>query len=76
MQEKKYDQAINAYKNALRRNPNDDETRYNLAVAQKNLKKEQQNQKDNKDKNKDKKNKIPIRDNALAVFLNFLISRN
>lgn len=51
MEQKQYQQAVDAYKNALRRNPNDDETRYNLAVAQKEVKKEQQNQKDNKDKN-------------------------
>jgi len=31
---------VDAYKNSLRKNPNDDETRYNLAVAQKLLEKE------------------------------------
>ncbi|HAV54019.1 MAG TPA: hypothetical protein DCX41_03680, partial [Aequorivita sp.] len=33
MNEKKYTEAVEAYKNALRNNPNDDETRYNLALA-------------------------------------------
>ena len=30
MLEKKYDLAADAYKNALRNNPNDEETRYNI----------------------------------------------
>ncbi|TVZ56497.1 TPR repeat protein [Lutibacter sp. Hel_I_33_5] len=60
MEQKQYQPAVDAYKNALRNNPNDDETRYNLAVAQKLLEKEKQKNKDkkddkNKDKNKDKK---------------------
>lgn len=54
MKEKQYAQAVEAYKNAMRNNSKDDETRYNLALAQK-LLKDQQN-KDNKD-NKDDKNK-------------------
>ena len=41
---KLYPQCIEAYKEALRNNPNDDETRYNLALAQKMLKDQQQNQ--------------------------------
>lgn len=61
MKEKQYAPAINHYKNALRKNPNDNETRYNLALAQK-LLKDQQNKdkdknKDDKDKNKDNKDK-------------------
>ena len=52
MKEKQYDKAVDAYKNALRNNHEDDETRYNLALAQEMLKK-QQNQ--NKDKDQDKK---------------------
>lgn len=39
-----YAQAIDAYKKALRNNPKDDETRYNLALAQKLLKDQEQNQ--------------------------------
>ena len=41
MKQKKYKEAIEAYKNALRNNPKDDETRYNLALAKKMLEKEQ-----------------------------------
>ena len=56
-QQPRYKEAVEAYKNALRNNPKDDETRYNLAYAQKMLKQQQQQQKQNqdKDKNKDKK---------------------
>ena len=64
MEQKQYQPAVDAYKNSLRNNPNDDETRYNLAVAQKLLDKEKQDNKDNKDdkddkdkKDKDKKDK-------------------
>ena len=38
MQEKDYQGAVAAYKNALRNNPLDDETRYNFALAKKKLK--------------------------------------
>ena len=48
MEQKQYQPAVDAYKNSLRNNPNDDETRYNLAVAQKLLDKEKQDNKDNK----------------------------
>lgn len=41
--QKEYAKAIEAYKQSLRNNPKDDETRYNLALAQKMLQ-EQQNQ--------------------------------
>lgn len=62
-----YGEAIEAYKEALRNNPYDDETRYNLEVCKHQQKKQQQNQqnqeqqnkdqKDNKDKNKDQDKK-------------------
>jgi len=39
-----YAPSIEAYKNSLRKNPDDDETRYNLAYAQKMLKDQQQQQ--------------------------------
>jgi len=60
MKEKQYDKAVASFKNSMRNNSKDEETRYNLALAQELL--EQQNQdnkdnKDNKDKNKDDKNK-------------------
>ncbi|MDT0641996.1 tetratricopeptide repeat protein [Zunongwangia sp. F363] len=56
MKQKKYKEAVEAYKNALRNDPTDEETRYNLALAKKMLEEQQQNQdqnKDNKDENKD-----------------------
>ena len=55
MNEKQYDKAVEAYKNSMRNNSKDDETRYNLALA-KELLKQQQDQNQNKD-NKDDKNK-------------------
>ena len=55
LQGKNYKGAVAAFKNALRSNPNDDETRYNLAVAQKLLEDEENKDKEkNKDKGKDK----------------------
>ena len=39
-----YDKAVEAYKQALRNNPQDDETRYNLILAQRMLKEQQQDQ--------------------------------
>lgn len=51
MLEKNYEAATEAYKNALRNNPNDEETRYNFALAKK-LKKENPPPKDNKKNNK------------------------
>lgn len=56
---KEYQKAIDAYKNSLRINPNDEETRYNLALAQKFLKenppKDNKNKDPKDDPNKDKK---------------------
>jgi len=54
-QKGKLEEAIEAYKNALRNNPKDEETRYNLALAKELLKKKNKNKKN--DKNKDKKDK-------------------
>ncbi|NCO62324.1 MAG: tetratricopeptide repeat protein [Flavobacteriales bacterium] len=51
MQSKKCKEAVEAYKNALRNNPTDDETRYNLGLA----KECAEQQKDKEDKNKDNK---------------------
>jgi tetratricopeptide (TPR) repeat protein len=57
MLEKNYQKAVDAYKNALKNNPTDDETRYNLALAKKMLEKNPQKPKPKKDKNKEKQNK-------------------
>ena len=53
MQNKKCKEAVEAFKNALRNNPTDDETRYNLGLA----KECAEQQKDEEDKNKDDENK-------------------
>ena len=54
---KKYDKAVEAYKNALRNNPNDEEARYNLALAQQKLKQQQKDKNKNNKNNKKKDNK-------------------
>ena len=62
---REYAQAIEYYKMALRCNPQDNETRYNLALCKKLLKNNPQNKdqnKNNKDKNKDKNKKDQNKD--------------
>ena len=54
MKEKNYTKAVETYKNALRNNPADEETRYNFALAKKMLK-DNPPKDDKKDKKKDKK---------------------
>ena len=41
-EQKKYSESVTAYKEALRNDPNDEDARYNLAMAQKQLKNQQQ----------------------------------
>ena len=53
---KMYGDAIEAYKNSLRLNPNDDETRYNLVLC-KHLKKKQDDKQKQNQQNKDDQNK-------------------
>ena len=53
---KMYGEAIEAYKSALRLNPNDDETRYNLVLC-KHQKQKQDQQKQNQGQNNDDQNK-------------------
>ncbi len=57
MKDKDYSNAVEAYKNALRNNPSDEETRYNYALAKEYLKNNppKKDGDKNKDKNKDKK---------------------
>lgn len=66
MQNKKCKEAVEAFKNALRSNPNDEETRYNFALAKECAKQQDQDgggedekkddeSEDKKDENKDKK---------------------
>jgi len=53
MKKKDYQGAVESYKESLRNNPNDEQTRYNLSEAIRRLKDEQKkNQNDNKDKDK------------------------
>ncbi|KAF0238438.1 MAG: hypothetical protein FD181_1088 [Prolixibacteraceae bacterium] len=52
----KIDESIESYKKALRKNPNDLDTKYNLAYAQL-LKKQQEQQQQNQDQNQDQQNK-------------------
>jgi|GEM_PF-350211 len=62
LQQKKYQESIDAYKKALRLNPGDDEARYNLAYAQKKLKEEQKKQQEQKDRQKEEQNKEKNKD--------------
>jgi Ca-activated chloride channel homolog len=68
LQKKDYQQAINAYKKALKHDPKDEDTRYNLAYALKHLPEQQKsggggknNQKE-EDKKDEKKNSSPKSD--------------
>ena len=57
MNNKEYQKSVDAYKQSLRLNPGDDETRYNLALAQKLLADQQQQQQNNQNKDKQEQNK-------------------
>lgn len=65
MNAKDYQSAVEAYKDALRSNPTDDETRYNLALAKDLLEKNppQGGDGDNDDENKDQDNQDQNQDN-------------
>ena len=54
VKEQKLDEAIDAYKNALRINPNDAETRHNLALCKKQKQEQEQQQEKNKEDKEDK----------------------
>lgn len=62
MNEKDYTNAVEAYKNALRNDPKDNETRYNYALAKKMLKENPPKKDDDKNKNKDKDKKEDKKD--------------
>lgn len=55
MQNEKCKEAVEAYKNALRNNPADDETRYNLGVAKVCAEEQQKQEDENKDDKQDDK---------------------
>lgn len=64
--QKDYGKAVEVYKEALRNNPSDDETRYNLALAQKMLKdqqQDQQNQNQNQNQQQEQKKEEQKKDN-------------
>lgn len=60
MSEQKWEDAVNAYKQALRKNPQDEDAKYNLSYALAKMKQNQggggKNNDKNKDQNKDKQN--------------------
>ena len=55
VKEGKLDDAIAAYKNALRINPNDNETRHNLAFSKQQKQEQEQQEEENKDEQKEDK---------------------
>jgi tetratricopeptide (TPR) repeat protein len=57
MKNKKCKEAVEAYKNALRNDPTDDETRYNLGIAKVCAEQQQDQQDNNKDEDKKDENK-------------------
>ncbi len=60
LSQRNYQKSIDAYKKALRKNPQDDDTRYNFVYAKKMLENEQKNQqsdKNDQNQNKDKQDK-------------------
>lgn len=63
MKKKDYAKAVEAYKNALRNNPTDDETRYNYALAKELLEKEKQQQQQDEQQDQDKQNQEQEQEN-------------
>ncbi len=65
LKQKEFEKSINAYKNSLKRNSQDEDSRYNLAYAQRMLRQQQQQQKqdqEKKDKEKQDKNEDKDKD--------------
>ena len=63
MDKKNYAEAIKLYKDALRRDPSDEQARYNLALAQQLLKDQQQNQSQNNQNQDNNQNQNNNNDN-------------
>lgn len=61
-QQKEWEKSVKNYKESLKLNPNDGDTRYNLQYAMQQLKQEQQKQENQKDKNKDQQDKDKDKD--------------
>jgi Ca-activated chloride channel family protein len=53
LKNKDFENSVNAYKNALKINPNDEDTRYNLSYAMEMLKQQQQQQQQKQDQKQD-----------------------
>ena len=62
MQKKEYQKAVEAYKNALRNNPADEETRYNYALAKELLENEKPPEEQEQDDNKDQQDQEDQKD--------------
>ena len=62
LKENKLEQAIEEYKSSLRLNPNDEETRYNLAYAQKIKQQQDQQQDKQQDQQQEKKEEMSKKD--------------
>lgn len=63
LKQKEFEKSINAFKNSLKKDDKDEDTRYNLAYAQRMLQQQQQQQKQDKDKkDQDKKDKEKNKD--------------
>ena len=60
MQQKRCKEAVSAYKNALRNSPSDDESRYNLALAQECAKEQGDGKGEDKDKDRDENKDDPM----------------
>lgn len=56
LQNKKYEESIDAYKKSLKLNPDDEETRYNLAYAKKMLQQQQQQQQNQQNQQQQQQN--------------------
>ena len=57
MSQQKWEDAVNAYKQTLRNNPQDADAKYNLSYAEQMMKKDQQKKQDQQKKDKDKQDK-------------------
>ena len=67
---KQLPQCIEAYKESLRNNPKDDETRYNLALAQKMLKDQQEQNQDQQQQPQQQQNKNEMSKENAQQLLN------
>ncbi len=63
LKQKKLEESIKAYKNALKLNPNDKDTKYNLAYAQALLKQQQNDKNNNNDKKQEEKKQEEKKEN-------------